>query len=52
MSAYAEWKNGLITDAEYASICRQEYYEEKSHWSKGHDWDEEEEYKDDDIDEW
>ena len=24
MSAYSEWKYGLITDAEYASACREE----------------------------
>lgn len=33
MSAYSEWKYGLITDAEYEHICREEefwdrYYEE------------------------
>ena len=34
MSAYSEWKYGLITDAEYEHICREEefwdkYYEER-----------------------
>ena len=33
MSAYSEWKYGLISDAEYNSICRSEefwdnYYDE------------------------
>lgn len=27
MSAYAEWKAGLITDAEYAYICKTEEWE-------------------------
>lgn len=27
MSAYAEWKAGMISDAEYAGICREEEYE-------------------------
>lgn len=27
MSAYAEYKNGQITDAEYNAICRREYLE-------------------------
>lgn len=51
MSAYSEWKAGLITDAEYNTICRREWYEDQMQWSKGHDWDEEEEFEDDDIDE-
>lgn len=29
MSAYAEWKYGLITDAEYASACREEEWRDK-----------------------
>lgn len=52
MSAYSEWKAGLITDAEYNTICRREWYEERmSRWDEGHDWDDEEELEDDDIDE-
>ena len=53
MSAYSEWKAGLITDAEYASICRKEWFEERmERWSEGHDWDEDEEvFEDDEIDE-
>ena len=49
MSAYSEWKHGLITDAEYASACKAEefwdrYYEE-------HPEEDEEVFEDDDIDE-
>ena len=44
MSAYSEWKNGQITDAEYATLCRQEEYEAQ--------WDEEEVFEDDDLDDW
>lgn len=45
MSAYSEWKYGLITDAEYNTICRRE---EADHcpW-----WEESNEEDDDDIDE-
>ena len=48
MSAYAEWKNGMITDAEYASICREE------EWEMNHpeEWNGEEVFEDDEIDEW
>ena len=46
MSAYSEWKAGLITDAEYNTICRREEYEDKFS-----DFDEEEVFEDDDIDE-
>lgn len=55
MSAYAEWKAGMITDAEYNSICREEWYEERmSRWAEGHDWtddvdDEEEVFEDDEF---
>ena len=44
MSAYSEWKAGLITDAEYNTLCRQEEYEAQ--------WDEEEVFQDDDLDDW
>ena len=47
MSAYAEWKNGQITDAEYSTICRQEEYESR----QSNDWEEEEEFEEDDVDE-
>ena len=43
MSAYAEWKAGLITDAEYNTICRREEYEDR--------FDDEEVFDDDDVDE-
>lgn len=46
MSAYSEWKAGLITDAEYNTICRREEYEDRFS-----DFDEDEEFEDDDIDE-
>ena len=32
MSAYSEWKAGLITDAEYNTICRREEAEDKPWW--------------------
>ncbi len=47
MSAYSEWKAGLITDAEYNTICKREEYEDKYS-----DFDDEEAFEDDDIDEW
>ena len=28
MSAWSEWKAGLLTDAEYNTICRKEAYED------------------------
>ena len=44
MSAFAEWKNGLITDAEYSSACRAE------EWTSNY-WDEHpDEFNDDDPD--
>ena len=44
MSASSEWKNGQITDAEYATLCRQEEYEAQ--------WCDEEVFEDDDLDDW
>ena len=50
MSAYSEWKYGLITDSEYRSICLREEYEDR--YGKDSDWDDEEEvFEDDDVDE-
>lgn len=54
MSAYSEWKYGLITDAEYSSACREEEYRDK--WLEEHgqdedEFDESEVFIDDDIDE-
>lgn len=46
MSAYSEWKAGLITDAEYNTICRREEYEDKYS-----DYDDEEVFEDDFPDE-
>ena len=51
MSAYSEWKYGLITDMEYASICRQEEDELREMERYGNDYDEEDFFEDDDIDE-
>ena len=45
MSAYAEWKAGLITDAEYNTICKQEESERRPWWDTY-----DEEFEDDDID--
>lgn len=47
MNAYKDWKEGLLTDAEYASLCNEEkirYEEERNAvWS----WNEEDIYEDD-----
>ena len=53
MSAYSEWKAGLITDAEYNTICRKEWLEDRHRlWAEGHDWDWDVEEEDhDDADE-
>ena len=54
MSAYSEWKAGMITDAEYNTICRKEWFEDRHRlWAEGHDWDwdTEEDFEDDEIDE-
>lgn len=48
MSAYSEWKAGLITDAEYNSICKREEYEHRPWWDTS---DDEEEFEEDEIDE-
>ena len=44
MSAYSEWKAGLITDAEYNTICKREEYEDR--YREEHIWD----FEEDDID--
>ena len=49
MSAYSEWKFGLLTDAEYATICRREEAEQKPWWDTFSD---EEVFEDDYPDEW
>jgi hypothetical protein len=36
MSAYSEWKYGLITDAEYNHICRQEEAEDRYYQEHGY----------------
>ena len=48
MSAYSEWKAGLITDAEYNTICRREEAEERPWWDT---FDDEEVFEDDFPDE-
>lgn len=58
MSAYSEWKYGLITDAEYLSACREEEFTSR-YWEAHPDefnddpdeFDESEEFIDDDINE-
>lgn len=62
MSAYSEWKYGLITDSEYESICRREaaednYFEEETHDPYDPFWvpegcEEEEDILLDELDEW
>ena len=49
MSAYSEWKAGLITDAEYNTICRREEAEDRPWWAT---FDEEEVFEDDDIEDY
>ena len=51
MSAYAEWKCGMITDAEYASECRKDEYFDKYYSEHPEEWNEEEFFEDDEIDE-
>lgn len=51
MSAYSEWKYGLITDAEYNTICKEEEYTDR-YWSEHpEEFNDEEVFEDDDIDE-
>lgn len=47
MSAYSDWKAGLITDMEYSYISRREEYEDQMY----DEWNEEEEFEDGDFDE-
>lgn len=52
MSAWSDYKAGLLTESEYNYICRVEYYEDMmSRWADGHDWSDEEVFEEDDIDE-
>lgn len=44
MSAYTDWKYGLITDAEYNTICREEYMRDMED-----DWNDEEVFEDDEL---
>ena len=56
MSLYGEWKAGLLTDSEYTAACKREALEEEDRIKREQtgyydDWDEEEEFWDDEIDE-
>lgn len=53
MSAYSEWKAGMITDAEYAGSCREEEYTTR-YWEEHPDEfdDDEEVFEEDDIEDW
>lgn len=51
MSAYSDWKFGLITDAEYASACREEEYRDKYLEAHPEELNDEEVFEEDDIDE-
>ena len=52
MSAWSDYKAGLLTEAEYNGICRREGMNDRSRlWAEGHDWDDEEVFEEDDIDE-
>lgn len=48
MSAYSDWKYGLITDSEYNTICRREEAENRPWWDT-HD---EEAFEEDDIEDY
>jgi hypothetical protein len=45
MSAYSEWKYGLISDSEYNSICRREEAEDRYYQEHGY-------YEDEEVDEY
>lgn len=47
MSAYSDWKAGLITDAEYSYLCRRDEYDER--FQDETQWDDEEEVFEDDY---
>ncbi len=49
MSAYSEWKAGLITDAEYNTICRREEAEDRPWWDTFNDG---EVFEEDDIEDY
>lgn len=48
MSLWSDYKAGLLTESEYTAMCRREYLEDMD---RGDEWDEEETFEDDDIDE-
>lgn len=47
MSAYAEWKAGMITDAEYAGSCREEEATSRYWDEHPEEFDDEEVFEDD-----
>lgn len=47
MSLYGEFKAGLLDDYEYTALCKREALEDMDR----DEWDDEEEFEDDDIDE-
>lgn len=50
MSAWAEWKHGLVTDSEYRSIMREEELRDRD-YPLGVDEDDEDEYDEDEEEE-
>ena len=48
MSLWSDYKAGLLTESEYTAMCRREYLEDMD---RGDEWDEEDAFEDDDIDE-
>ena len=51
VSAYSEWKFGLITDAEYAAACREEEVTTRYWEEHPEEFNDEEVFEDDDIEE-
>lgn len=49
MSLWGEYKAGLISDSEYTRLAKEEYLRDSA---EAEDWDEEEVFEDDEIDEW
>jgi hypothetical protein len=50
MSAYTEWLNGMISDAEYNSICKADAYWDAYYTAHPDEY--EEEFEDDEVDEY
>lgn len=49
MSLWSDWKAGLLEDSEYTAMCRREELEDRDR--RFREWNDDEEFKDDDIDE-